>query len=165
MNRFVSFAAPIMAATIALSQPAFAEDVKNSNTPVTNATITAPAQKRNAPFNSRNGINKSVKFVEAAAAGMSANYPVIVVWGGSQEAMKNAYVTAKKLNNQGMAIGIVLGPNRQTGEFQYDVEIEVYAKGGSVSYDRPMQYGRYRISEINADLKKYVEITQSHYFP
>lgn len=162
-TRFRALVAPVAIGLSMLASPAFAEDAANSNVPVTNASISSTVPQK-AQFASWDERTKSVDFVQTRAAIASSNKPVIIVWGGSQEAMKNAYMTAKELNNQGMAIGIVLGPNRQTGEFQYDVEIEVYAGGGS-AFGGVMQYGGARIDEIGEDVTSKVKAAQARYFP
>jgi len=152
-----------LAVASAMAGVALAND--DATTPVTNASVSTTVPQQ-AVFTQLDDRSRSIAFVEADAAQVSADKPVVVVWGGSTQAMKNAYIATKELNDAGMDIGFILAPNRQTGEYQYDVEIQIYAGGGhAFNADGVMQYGGARIDEIGEDVKYKVRAAQSLHFP
>lgn len=149
-DKFVGLAAPVMAATMAFSAPAWAEgNPANNNAPVTNASMSIGhnptgqelclewKEKAKQAFPVICALNDKEIVVQDVLENGSHNRFLVGVWGGNDDHRTEAIRVVNRMYRDGKKVGIVFGPDRDTyleEKFRgLDAEFEPFAHGQNAS--------------------------------
>lgn len=160
-DKFVGLAAPVMAATLAFSAPAWAEDnPANSNVPVTNASMSintaqSPSEacadwKKQASYPVICGTNMDKDVVQAGSMKVSREGLVLTVWGENTDLMEKGRMVTDALSNEGKKVALVFGPDRSglpPEIAKLSAEYEYYANGDRTHLDAS-EYGTKYAHEV-----------------
>ncbi|CAM3738588.1 hypothetical protein [Litorimonas haliclonae] len=161
-DKFVGLAAPVMAATLAFSSPAWAEDnPANSNVPVTNASVSTSIPVKMTKPQYVGAANETANDARILAAAASRDKVAIVVWGGTKGLQFEAYKAAQDLINEGIPVAFVSAPD--TNSLEGDAIFQIYAKSAPQGKDG--HFGNDHADKVRANMYETAKATYQRVFP
>jgi hypothetical protein len=173
-DKFVGLAAPVMAATLAFSAPAWAEDnPANSNVPVTNASMSINAAqlpseacaewKKQASYPIICGTNMDKDVVQAGSMKVSREGLVLTVWGENTDLMERGRMVTDALSSEGKKVALVFGPDRSglpPEISRLSAEYELYSYGNG---DIQISTSEVGMKHIDGVVPKMTDIARKAY--